>query len=202
MKYQDRYLEHQKRKKEQLTYSEETDTKPEPIEMVYEALNQRRSQRIFNNDQVTEEQYKKLLEAATMAPNSCNRHGVRLRPVGDRRGKELLGGLLVGGVGWVHRSQIIFLLLADPEAYGSPNEKDFMHYCDVGFKAMNMWLMAESLGLGACYINPNLVDKAVFTEKFGKLDDKELIFCGALAIGNYDIRPKKAQRPSLKDILI
>lgn len=208
--YQQRYVKHQARKKEQLMYSKGQPMHMRYVPEVFEVLDRRRSQRVFNNEPITSQEIDQILTAATMSPNSCNRHGVLVRMVSERRSKELLGGLLVGGVGWVHRAHTILLFLADPIAYASPNEKDFMHYCDVGFKAMSMWLVAETLGIGACYINPNLGNRDIFIKEFGLIEDfedgrhvtRELVFCGALALGRYDVRPEKAERPSIKEILV
>lgn len=182
MSYQDRYARHQARKKLQLL------------------LGARRSQRIFTNDAIPEAVFTDILNAAATAPSSCNRHGLKLHVVAGRRDKELLGGLLVGGVGWVHRADKIILFLADPVAYASPNERDFMHYCDVGFTAFPMWLVAESHGLGVSYINPNLVNETVFNTYFGRGH----IFCGALAIGYYDPahRPEPSEPGLVEEMLL
>ena len=199
--YQSRYLAHQAKKKEQMTgQGEEPQHLSEYMPVVAEKLlTHRRSQRLFNSEPIPGEILDKIIGAATYAPNSCNRHGVRLLTVIDRTEKTLLSGILVGGAGWVHRADTVVLFIADPDAYKSPNEKDFMHYCDVGFTAMNMWLMAEAHNVGACYINPNImpVNKPIFTERFG-----EGIFCGALALGNYDIRVTRADHPDIENIMI
>ncbi len=196
MTYQERYLAHQARKKEQLAFSV-GETPPRPARDVFTALAQRRSQRLFTEDVVTEEDIEKLLATATTAPSSCNRHGIRIRVVQNRYEKNLLSGLLVGGTGWCHRASVIFLFMADPEAYASPNEKGFMHYCDVGFTAMSMWLAAEQLGLGAAYINPNVIYLDVLREMF----TGEYEFVGALAAGAYSTRVKEAEHPEIKDIV-
>lgn len=211
MKYQQRYEKHQARKKKQLTNSASMNKAGSfrSVVRVGDMLNilrHRRSQRVFItppsvsglNDRAME----LLFHSANIAPSSCDRHGIRIRVVRDRREKELLSGLLVGGVGWIHRAEVIFLFLADKRAYVSPNEKEFMHYCDVGFTAMSMWLTAESMGLGACYVNPNLVDADVFYSKFGSIEspDNIGIFCGALAIGSYDVRPDASDYPFDKEL--
>lgn len=160
----------------------------------------RRSQRVFNNELLDEADVADILLAATTAPNSCNRHGIKMKVIDDRRDKELLSGVLVGGVGWIHRAQKIILFLADPVAYASPNEKDFMHYCDVGFMAMAMWLVAESKGIGVAYINPNVYWKA----ELEALSQGNYIFCGALVLGNYDMdkRAIASEPGKLTDMLI
>lgn len=199
--YQERYVAHQAKKKEQLMTSEGVKSQllPEKV-TVKELLAHRRSQRVFNNEPISDENLWTILEAATTAPSSCNRHGLKMKVISDRREKELLSGILVGGVGWVQRAQKIILFLADPIAYASPNEKDFMHYCDVGFTAMSMWLTAESLHIGASYINPNVFHKDIMDEKFSK----GYIFCGALVLSHYDTdkRAKKSDPGVLTDMLI
>jgi len=200
--YQDRYLAHQARKRAQLSVGEgEPYKKPKLTTAlaVEEVLRSRRSQRVFVSDPVDETVINKILDTITYSPNSCNRHGIQIRVVRDRPTKDLLSGLLVGGVGWVHRADTVVLFLADPDAYKSPNEKEFMHYCDVGFSAMAMWTMAEAHGVGAAYINPNIRQehKEIFKGMFG-----DGIFCGALALGAYERKALEAQHPTLNDCVL
>lgn len=200
--YQERYLAHQARKKEQLTHGDTehcavwTD---DDARLYTNFLRSRRSQRTFNHEPISEHELHTILNASTYAPSSCNRHGIGLRVVRDKPTKELLCGLLVGGVGWVHRADTVVLLMADPEAYKSPNEKDFMHYCDAGFTAMNMWLTAEALNIGCAYINPNIraENRAYFTSAFG-----DRIFVGAVALGKYDARPREADHPEVYEVVV
>lgn len=200
MEYQERYVKHQEKKKRQLMLSEGEKATKLPQD-IYGILKFRRSQRVFNSEPIAEKDFNKILNAATFSPNSCNRHGIKIKVVTDRREKELLNGILVGGVGWIHRAQYIVLFWADPVAYASPNEKEFMHYCDVGFTAMSMWLMADSMGIGCSYINPNVLYKDILTVKFGKPDH---IFCGALVFGKYDAdkRAIKADPGELNDMML
>jgi len=200
--YQERYVRHQAKKKEQLmTSAGETPIRLDDgyKAMTLELLKHRRSQRIFNSEPIGEDILEAIIDSARYAPNSCNRHGVQLKVVKDRTEKSLLNGILVGGVGWCFRADTIVLFIADPDAYKSPNEKDFMHYADVGFTAMNMWLTAEAHNVGACYINPNImpVNKDIFAQRFG-----EGVFCGALAFGNYDIRVTESEHPLASEIMV
>jgi nitroreductase len=195
--YQERYEAHQARKRDQLEHGVGEDRKGPP-RTYFEALEARRSQRLFTPEPVGESAIENILMHAVLAPSSCNRHGVRVKVVTDRYEKNLLSGLLVGGVGWAHRAGALFLLLADPVAYASPNEKEFMHYLDAGFLAMTMWLAAESCGLGAAYINPNVTDK----DTMSRLFTGEHIFCGALAVGHYEKRALVADRITSLDLLV
>lgn len=163
--YQERYLAHQKRKSE----------------MLAELMAARHSDRVFAADPVDDETIERLVSAAAEAPSSCDRRGVRvLGAVTDRDGKALLGGLLVGGVGWVHRAPAVLLLMADPAAYKAPGEIGFMPYLDAGFAAAHVVLAAEAEGLRSCFINPNVRqhNRDHFASVFGPG-----LFCGAVAVG-------------------
>lgn len=161
MNYQDRYLAHQKRKGDTLS----------------KLLKQRHSTRIFADKPIEGD---KLLELVNLdfLPSSCDRHGTYIRLISDRDSKSLLGGLLVGGVGWVHRAPTVLLIFADPEAY--VENLLYMPYLDAGVVLYHLLIMAEALGLKACYINPQVRSENVmhFQNKFG-YD----IFCGAVVLG-------------------
>lgn len=199
--YQARYMRHQEKKKHQLMFGQGAEQASLPdAYSLDELLSFRRSQRVFDKKEISEAILQKILATAETAPSSCNRHGLKLKVIRERDDKELLGGILVGGAGWVHRADTIILFLADPEAYASPRERDFMHYCDVGFTAMGMWLTAETLGIGAAYINPNLSHPDVMAFKYSS----NLIFCGALALGYYtpQFRAETSEPGNLKDMLV
>lgn len=126
-----------------------------------------------------------LMKLADTAPSSCDRKGVKIEVIENRHDKEILSGLLVGGVGWIHRANKILLLFANLEAYKAPGEKTFMPYLDAGFQGMTVYMAAEALGLGCCFVNPNIrqENKRFFQTRFG---GKDKLFCGALAIGKYE----------------
>lgn len=162
--YQARYLAHQRRK----------------AAVLAEVLAERHSDRRFGDQDVTEDDAAPLLAAAEQAPSSCDRRGVRAVPVRGRDERALLGGLLVGGVGWIHRAPLVILLVADPAAYKAAGELEFMPYLDAGMMAGQMWLAATAAGLAACFCNPNIraANRGHFADRFGPG-----VFCGALAVG-------------------
>lgn len=163
-RYQERYLAHQRRK----------------AAVLRRLLLERHSERAYSDQPVTDEELSLVLEAADRAPSSCDRRGVNVRVVRARDDLALLGGLLVGGVGWVHRAPAVLMLWADPAAYKAPGEIAYMPYLDAGVVVGAMYLAATASGLRACYINPNIRERnyAHFAAVFG-----EGIYCGALAVG-------------------
>jgi len=183
--YQERYLAHQKRKKEMLMgkYVKELTYTPKEQQIFEKILKNRHSSRVFSGEKLTQKEIDTIEKLARLSPSSCDRQGVQLRWVADRDLKDLLSGILVGGVGWVNRADQIILLMADMDAYGSPFERDFMPWIDIGVKVHNIYLICEIMGLKCCYVNPNVrdINKQYFKERLN-LDDNEL-FGGCIAVG-------------------
>ena len=182
--YQIRYENHQQRKKEILSNNYGDDkfkvyTEKEQ-ETFLEVLEGRSSQRAFNKEEID---IKPILEAMRTAPSSCDRRGVLHTVVTKRDEKDLLSGLLVGGVGWINRANTIILLKADMDCYKSPAEKDNMPYLDAGVIIQTVYLTCEVMNLGCCYVNPNVREhnQTFFKQRFGSD-----LFCRALAFGKYD----------------
>ena len=201
--YQQRYIEHQAKKRQQLAPSSgETDWKKysaEEIAALFAVLKNRRTQRTFNSSPITQEEMDKLAKAMAASPSSCNRQAIVGRVISERDEKELLSGLLVGGVGWSHRADKIVILFADQRAYKSPAEQAFMPYLDAGARIMTMYVATEAIGVGAAYINPNIreANKELFAKRFG---GEGLIFCGAMALGHYDTRVGASPRRTARQV--
>ena len=162
--YQERYMKHQQSKRKAL----------------FKIMKDRHSDRMFDNGDIEDGTVRILLEATKYCPSSCNRKAVNIVVIDSRDDKALLGGHLVGGVGWIHRASKILLLFADPIAYKAPGEIEYMPYLDAGVVIQQLYLMSTYLGLACCYANPNVREenKPFFAERFGKD-----IFCGAFAVG-------------------
>lgn len=164
MAYQDRYLAHQMRKKQALI----------------EIMEERHSNRAFKDEEVPKKLIDELLQTKETCPSSCDRKAIQTVVITDRDEKALLGGLLVGGVGWIHRAPAVILIFADPEAYVAEGEINYMPYLDAGIVIQQFYLAATALKLHCAYSNPNIreFNKDHFEKMFGSG-----IFCGAFAIG-------------------
>lgn len=178
---QERYKKHQAKKKQVLAgfRQKHKDNKKNPL--FWDILKNRRSTRVYGNGQVDLEPIKKALN---LVPSSCDRMAISYEIVDDRTSKSLLGGLLVGGVGWIHRADKIILLYANSEAYRGIGEIDYMPYLDAGVVIQQIYLAAEASNIACCYVNPNVREehKEVFNKFFNK---KGLIFVGSVAFGEY-----------------
>jgi nitroreductase len=186
--YQVRYLEHQARKRRDIDRRKLPD--------VFRA---RHSQRTFNDADVTEDELDEIYEAIRLAPSSCNRQAILVLPVRTDKEKEYLDRLLVGGRHWVANANVILLLFADMIAYKSPVERGFMPYLDAGFVGESIYLAATALGVGVCYVNPNI--RTEDREEFDKLFNPSLLlFCGAIALGHYDVKSPSAPKRERQEL--
>lgn len=185
-KYQKSYLEHQENKLKRIGNNGPIKYNLEEQEVLFEIMRNRRSQRIFNNKVITEDEFNLLYNGLELAPSSCNRQAIEIEEISVEDGEKFL----VGATNWGNNASMCLLLFANNQAYKSPNEKGFMPYLDAGFVAQNIYLLSEVLGIGCCFVNPNLrkENKEEF-EKYYKLDN---YFCGAIFLGHYD---KKAKTP-------
>jgi len=188
--YQKRYLEHQESKKNMAATEEKTLYSDSEIAPLFDIMYNRRSQRLFNSEDVSEEDLVTIINAANAAPSSCNRKAVELKVVESKESIEKLSNLLVGGTGWMKNANKVILLVANMVGYKSPAEVDFMPFLDSGFIAQNIYLACEAIGVGVCFINPNIRTENVseFNSSFLSEEHK---FCGALALGMYNLRESK-----------
>lgn len=162
MTFQERYLAHQQRKKTTLQNIGKTHY----------------STRQFSDKPVEDELIIQLIESVNLLPSSCDRHGVYVKDIYERDDKNLLDGLLVGGVGWIHRAPHVLLLFGNPNAY--KENLIYMPYIDAGLAVMNWYNLLKEFGLKGCYVNPQVrgENQLYFRDRFG-YD----IFCGAMGVG-------------------
>ena len=185
--FQNRYLEHQQRKYNILSsnFGTEDFKKYNKVEKdtFFNILKNRCSQRTFNGEPIDIEP---ILEAIKTSPSSCGRQGLSVVLIEERDKKDLLSGLLVGGIGWINKADKILLLVADMDCYKNPAEKDFMPYLDAGVIIQTAYLSCEVLNYGCCFVNPNVrsENKEFFKQRFNIKENQ--LFCGAIIIGKYN----------------
>ena len=163
--HQERYLKHQEKKKQTLL----------------ELIRKRHSDRVFTDQKIEKEKIVAILEAIKLAPSSCNRKAISNKNFSDRDIKSFISGFLVGGVGWIHRADQIILLYSQDSAY--KENLDYMKYLDTGFIGMSVYIACMDLGLGCCFVNPNIREQHLkyFKDYFGLNDEQTLT--GAIAVG-------------------
>lgn len=163
-KFQTRYINHQKRKKNTLTSLVEPNFKRS--ETILDVIKNRRSRRVYNRG-ILDNQLDKIIEISKYSPSSCNRKAVSVKKISSK-----LSNQLVGAIEW-HKKGTVIGLFADMNAYKSQWEVDYMPYLDAGVMAQTILLYCEYKKIKACFINPNT---------HGKYNGKKR-FCGAIAMG-------------------
>ena len=178
---QERYQAHQKRKAESLAGKRKKHKDHKKNPKFWDVLERRSSTRVFGDGEVD---LTNVIKALELVPSSCDRRAISYEIVSARDAKTLLGGLLVGGAGWIHRADRIMLLYANSEAYRAIGEIAYMPYLDAGVIIQQTYLAAEAENIACCYVNPNVREehKEVFNKFFNK---KGLLYVGAVAFGKY-----------------
>ena len=189
--YQERYIKHQESKKTMKAIMPIRRYSDSEIAPLFDIMYNRRSQRLFNDKDIPEEDLVTLINAAGTSPSSCNRMAVGIKIVRNKAKIDALSSrFLVGGKGWLGKANLVLLFLADMYAYKSLAEVDFMPFLDTGFMAQNIYLACEATSIGACFVNPNIRDED--KEEFNSLFVPEgHRFCGAMALGLYGMRECK-----------
>lgn len=133
---------------------------------VFEVMKQRRSIRAYTNQTVSDQQIRRLLEAAVLAPSAGNVQPWEFVVVKDSATKEKLAEAALGQ-SFVKTAPVVIVVCADLDkakrVYGIRGEKLYSIQ-DTAAAVQNILLAVEALGLGTCWVgafNDNEVAKAV-----------------------------------------
>lgn len=160
---------------------------------VLEAIKTRRSVRKYKPEAIPDEDLKKILTAARLAPSAGNKQPWRFVVVRDSETKRKLGKIARGQT-WISDAGVIVAALAmdkkSPEVYGRWAERDVMTAVE------HMVLAAWSLGYGTCWIGAFYEDKV--KELLGIPEKMTVI--NLLPIGVPDQSPDARSRKPLDEI--
>jgi nitroreductase len=122
---------------------------------IMDVIKGRRSIRRFKRgEKVSEEDLKKILEAATYAPSAGNRQPWEFIIVENEDTKNKLAEAAYNQT-WITEAPIIIVVCANEERSASRyGERGRTLYCiqDTAAAIQNMLLMAHSLGYGTCWV--------------------------------------------------
>jgi nitroreductase len=117
---------------------------------LFEIIQRRRSIRSFPPGKITLEEFEKLVEAAKWAPSSSNRQTWHFLLTQDEEKIRVLGA--VRKQDFVERAPNCILVLVDMQTY-ERREVSYTPYLDAGAAIENLLLMADHMGLAACWVN-------------------------------------------------
>jgi len=110
----------------------------------------RRSVRNFKEEQIKDEELKLILEAGVYAPSGMNKQSWQFTVVQNREKIELLAKVVREALG----RDVGYNFYAPPTLIILSNEKDNTNgLADCSCALQNIFLMANSLGIGSCWIN-------------------------------------------------
>jgi nitroreductase len=137
---------------------------------VFEAIKKRRSVRAFTNEKVSEEDVKRLIEAARWAPSAGNTQPLELVIVRDTEVKQKLSDAALNQT-VIQKAPVVIVVCADlarsKSGYGSRGEKIYSIQ-DTAASTQNIHLAAQELSLATCWIgafNDKEVAKAIKAPK-------------------------------------
>lgn len=129
---------------------------------VFEAIETRRSVRAFTNEEVSEEEVQKLIDAARRAPSAGNIQPWEFVIVRDAKIKHKLSAAALNQT-FIKEAPVVIVVCADESrsswGYGS---RGASLYClqDTAAAIQNMLLVACALGLGTCWVGAFHEDEA------------------------------------------
>jgi nitroreductase len=133
---------------------------------VFEAINKRRSTRRYKSENVSEEQVKKLLEAAIMAPSAGNTQPWDFVVIRDEAQKKALAKAALGQM-FVASAPVVIVVCADkPRTARVYGDRGTELYClqDTAAASQNILLSATAMGLAGCWVgafNDNAVSNVL-----------------------------------------
>ena len=121
---------------------------------VFEAIKERRSVRAFTDERVSEEDVKRLIEAARWAPSAGNTQPLELVVVRDIEVKQKLSTAALNQT-LIQKAAVVIVVCADlsrsKSGYGSRGE-NLYSIQDTAAATENILLAAQELGLATCWI--------------------------------------------------
>lgn len=164
-----------------------------------QVLKSRRSIRIFSDAEVEREILDNVIKAAKWAPSACNRQGLRFLFVMDDTLKKTVSRTIPGARPFAHNAPVILIVLVDKRDYRYPQER-FTPYQDAAAAIQNSLLMAEYLGIGACWASYTSYSCVEHEREIRKLlhIPNHMLICGAVLLGwpiqNVCIIPREETR--------
>jgi nitroreductase len=127
---------------------------------LFEAIKSRRSIRSYTEEEVTDEEVNKILEAATWAPSACNKQSWRFVVVRKPETIEKLykaASYSTQHQIFVKKAKIVIVVCTDPNVYKtSPHRERALSLFTIQETAaatQNLLLAAHALSLGACWVS-------------------------------------------------
>jgi len=127
---------------------------------LFEAIKSRRSIRSYTEEEVTEEEIDRTLEAATWAPSACNKQSWRFVVVRKPETIEKLykaASYSTQHQSFIKKAKVVIVVCSNSNIYKTFPHKEralsLFTIQETAAATQNLLLAAHALGLGACWIS-------------------------------------------------
>ena len=127
---------------------------------LFEAIKMRRSIRSYTEEEVTDEEVNRILEAATWAPSACNKQSWRFVVVRKPETIEKLhkaASYSTQHQVFVKKARLVIVVCSDLNIYKAFPHKEralsLFSIQETAAATQNLLLAAHALGLGACWVS-------------------------------------------------
>jgi nitroreductase len=168
---------------------------------ILKCLYERKSIRLFTEQEITKEQKDEILDAAIQAPTAGNQGLYTILEIENQELKNTLS-VLCDNQPFIAKAKLVLVFLADCQKwfnayryakadYREPELGDLIIACeDAMIAAQNAVIAAESLGLGSCYIGDILENCEKITKE---LRLSKYVFPVAMVVFGYPTPQQKAR---------
>jgi Nitroreductase len=176
---------------------------------IIEALNARKSVRVFEERPIGEAEKKAILLAATAAPTAGNQQLYTILDIMDKALKDKLA-ITCDNQPFIAKAPMVLIFLADVQKWydafalagASPRKPGagdlLLAVSDANIAAQNAVTAAESLGIGSCYIG-DVMERC--EEHREMLNLPEYVFPAAMLVFGYPTEQQKERRkPARSDL--
>lgn len=162
---------------------------------LFELMRQRRSNRCFTEENVTDEDINKLKDVANWAASSCNKQPIRLFVTNDQELAKKCLECCAGGTGFGTNIPSFWVFTANIRGYVYPDEM-FLPSIDTSLGAQNVFLAAQTMGLTGTILTwgqHTTTDDLTLRKLLNIPNDYSIIFCAVLghAEFSYDTPVRK-----------
>ncbi|MFW9798457.1 MAG: nitroreductase family protein [Candidatus Thorarchaeota archaeon] len=175
-----------------------TDTENETF---FEVVRRRRSVRKYKDEEIPDEDIRRMIEAARLAPSTNNTQPWQYVAVKDPETIKLLR-LVAGNQRFIENSKAVIIALANKAAGCCPGNPSMWHVLDTMIATEHVVLAATALGYGSCWVamldSRNTQSIAMVKHALRIPDSADIV--ALVTLGVPDEIPPPKQTRSLNDI--
>lgn len=157
------------------------------FEQIEKLIKERRSNRCFTDQQISDNDISKLKGIANWAANSCNKQPIRIFTTTDSAIAKKCLACCAGGTGFGQNIPSFWCFTANVRGYVWPTEM-YLPHIDVSLGAQNVFLAAQTIGITGTILSWGQHTKSDDIKLRSLLnipEDYAIIFCAVMGYAEY-----------------